>query len=293
MVRYERFLAAKLLMRAHRQRFIPLVAILSVAGIAVGVAALIIVISVMSGFEEDLQKKITAMSAHVWVQPRAEAVDEPLLKTIAGAPDVEAAGLYVTTQALLRSPHNTTGAVLFGLDRRSAVEVVRLSDNRRSGEVPDFSSAAAEIYMGNELAAALRVYPGDTVDLLTARGAQAGVPIVLRVRVAGTFEVGMYDYDAHTAYLPLASLRKLIGKDAVPGAMVRVSSIFGAHATARELEELVGPGYAVRDWLAMNRNLLWCRDTDPHLVTFDAQDGDRHLVTNHQRLTDSPCQDQH
>src|SRR5262245_38250301 len=91
---YERFLAVKLLLRAHRQRFIPLVAILSVGGVTLGVAALIVVLAVMSGFENDLQAKITAMSAHLWIQPYVSTPPDPapLPKRLRDLPGVEAAG---------------------------------------------------------------------------------------------------------------------------------------------------------------------------------------------------------
>lgn len=254
---YERFLAAKLLLRAHRQRFIPLVAILSVAGIALGVAALIVVISVMSGFEQDLRRKIVAMSAHVWVQPRLEPVNAAVLETITGTPEVEAAGLYLTTQALLQSGESATGAVLFGLDPGAAASVVQLASHRKQGRLPDFESDAAEMLLGAELAATLRVFPGDQVDVVTARSAKAGVPVIMRMKVAGTFEVGMYDYDAHTAYLPLSALRRLMGPAAMPGAMVRVKDILEAHRTGADLQARLGAEYRARDWLAMNRNLFF------------------------------------
>ncbi len=254
---YERFLAMKLLLRAHRQRFIPLVAVLSVAGVAVGVAALIVVISVMSGFEQDLQKKITAMSAHIWVQSQATASGDDMLEAITNAPDVVAAGLYLSTQALLQSKTGTTGAVLFGLDSQAASKVVQLASHIKMGRLPEFSSSNPEILLGTELAGALRVYPGDTVDLLTARGTHTSAPIMLRAQVAGIFEVGMYDYDAHTAYLPLASLKQLLGKQAPLGSMVRVTDVLKAHEASVQLQVRLGANYTIRDWLTMNHNLFY------------------------------------
>lgn len=260
---YERFLAMKLLLRAHRQRFIPLVAILSVMGVALGVAALIVVISVMSGFEKDLREKITAMSAHIWVQPQTTATAPDLLGTIARAPGVIAAGKYLSTQALLQSTSGATGAVLFGLDRQAADDVVQLAAHLKMGHLPDFGASASasaskpEILLGADLARSLQVYPGDTVDLLTIRGKTQAVPIVLRARVTGIFEVGMYDYDAHTAYLPLASVKKLVDQRTRAGAMVRVNDVLKAHEASVNLQALLGPDYLTRDWLAMNHNLFY------------------------------------
>ena len=125
---YDRWLAWKLLLRAHRQRFIPLVAVLSVAGVALGVASLIVVLSVMGGFERDLEEKITAMSAHLWVQPVLPGADASAatVARVASTPGVQSAGAYATSQALLQSKRGVTGAVLFGLDAQAANRVVMI-----------------------------------------------------------------------------------------------------------------------------------------------------------------------
>ncbi len=255
---YRRLLALKLLLRAHRQRFIPVVAFLSVAGVALGVAALIVVISVMSGFEQDLRNKITAMSAHLWVQPVAGVPAEdsllPVLRRVRG---VEAAGLYAMTQALFQTRGGAMGAVVLGLDGEAAAKVVKLSAHLTRGRLPDFGSTDNAIVLGAELAATLGVTPGDTVVLMTARRLPQALPQLLTVRVAGIFEVGMYDYDAHTAYLPLRSFRKLAGASFPEGAIVRVAELMRAHEMGIEVQARVGHAWVVRDWLALNRNLFF------------------------------------
>ena len=260
-IRYDWSLAVKLLLRAHRQRFIPLVAMLSVAGVALGVAALIVVLSVMNGFEDDLQKKITAMSAHLWVQPLlsrpGDAVNE-LPSRLASIAGVEAAGGYATSQALLQSKFATTGAVIFGLDASAASRVVQIESHLKEGLMPDFSSASPEIVLGSELADSLQVVPGDSVFILTAQKLAIGaMPLVLKTRVAGVFEVGMYEYDGHTAYLPLAAVRKLLKAPASQGAMVRTRDMMRAHEAGIEIQRALGHGYVVRDWLTLNRNLFF------------------------------------
>ncbi len=261
---YERFLAGKLLLRAHRQRFVPLVALLSVGGVALGVAALIIVLAVMSGFERDLQAKITAMSAHVWVQPfpSTPAGGPPLPGRLTGLPGVEAAGAYLPAQALLQSRDGATGAVLFGLDGPAANRVVLIASHLKMGRLPDFDAAEPEVVLGAELASSLQVLPGDPLVLVTARSIVQPVPMLVRARVAAIFEVGMYDYDAHTAYLPLGALRKLVGAGPAAGAMVRVADMFRAGETARAAQALLGPGYSCRDWLMLNRNLFFAIRTE-------------------------------
>lgn len=261
---YERFLALKLLLRAHRQRFIPLVALLSMGGVTLGVAALIVVLAVMSGFETDLQNKITAMSAHVWIQPFAgtPASVPPLAERLRGMAGVEAAGSYLPAQALLQSRDGATGAVLFGIDGPAAARVVQIAPHLKMGHLPDFDGAEAAVVLGAELASSLQVLPGDPLVLVTARSIVQPVPMLVRARVAAIFEVGMYDYDAHTAYLPLAALRKLVGKGPAAGAMVRVTDMFRAGDTARMAQARLGPGYAARDWLTMNKNLFYAIRTE-------------------------------
>jgi len=257
---YERFLALKLLLRAHRQRFIPLVGILSVAGVALGVASLIVVLGVMSGFEADLQSKITAMSAHVWVQgfaPGGVPAAPSFTSSIEALKGAEAAGLCASTQALIQARGGTTGAVIFGLDRPAADRVVGLKAHMKMGRMPDFTSSAAEVALGRELAASVGVLPGDSIVLVTGRSAVQGIPRMLRVTVTGLFEVGMYDYDAHTAYMPLGTAARLAGDMAPRTVMVKATDILGARALADRISQKLGPGYAVRDWLVMNRNLFF------------------------------------
>ncbi len=262
---YERWLALKLLLRAHRQRFIPVVAVLAVAGVALGVAALIVVIAVMSGFERDLQAKITAMSAHVWVQPAmadADAGTGGALATAAALPGVNGSGLYASTQSLLQSSRGSTGAVLFGLDAGAARDVVDLGRHLAAGRLPDFSGAAPEIVLGTELAQSLGTFPGDVVLLLTARSMAQTIPNLLRVRVAGLFEVGMYEYDAHTAYLPLGTLRRFLGHGTPAGAILRVSDMFRAPSIAQAARKALAPRFTARDWLSLNRNLFFAIRTE-------------------------------
>jgi lipoprotein-releasing system permease protein len=261
---YGRFLAIKLLLRAHRQRFIPMVAFLSVGGVALGVAALILVLAVMSGFETDLQNKITAMSAHIWVQPFSSTPpsDPPLVHRLRGIEGIEAAGAYLPAQALLQSRDGASGAVLFGIDGAAAARVVRIAAHLKMGHLPAFDGAEPEVVLGAELASSLQVLPGDPLVLVTARSIVQPVPMLVRARVAAIFEVGMYDYDAHTAYLPLLALRKLVGQAPQAGAMVRVTDMFHAGATAKLASARLGPGYAARDWLTMNRNLFYAIRTE-------------------------------
>lgn len=247
-------------MRAHRQRFIPLVAILSVGGVAIGVAALIVVLSVMSGFEQDLRAKISAMSAHLWIQPYAgmePAKGTAPLARVTSCPGVEAAGNYLTTQALLQSGSGTIGAVIFGLDNESACNVIELSRHIKAGVLPDFESAEPRIVLGAELAETLQVFPGDSLVLLSGSRERQGVPFVLRLKVAGVFEVGMYEYDAHTAYLPISALRPLIGAETRQGMLVRVEDLMRAHEIGKVVSGVLGGEYMVRDWLSINRNLFY------------------------------------
>jgi lipoprotein-releasing system permease protein len=227
------------------------------AGVMLGVASLIVVLSVMSGFERDLQDKITAMSAHVWIQPLGKSSSREMLVKTAKTPGVITAGRYLTTQAILRSGSSATGAVLFGLDGRAAGDVIQLASHLKMGRLPAFDGQGTEIALGNELAGQLGLFPGDPVVLVTARSLNDGAPIMLRAIVTGIFEVGMLDYDAHTGYLPLACVQKLLGPGTRPGAMVRVTDVFRAHETSAALQTRLGRGFLVRDWLTLNRNLFY------------------------------------
>lgn len=258
-VKYEKFLAVRMLMRAHRQKFIPLVAWLSVTGVALGVGALIVVLSVMEGFEDDLQQKITAMSAHVWVQPFAGppgAAVGALANTLK-VKSVESAGLYMPKQALLQSRSSTTGAVIFGLDSPAAKNVVKISGHIKSGKMADFTGNNPEIMLGAELAASLGAFAGDKITVITANSLTGTVPRILSVKVAGVFEVGMYEYDAHTAYIPLGAMKKLAGSVGDAGVMVRLKNMMNAAQDTIDIQARVGTAFIARDWQTLNRNLFF------------------------------------
>lgn len=248
----------------RRNAFLSLVTLSSVAGVALGVAVMIVVIAVMSGAEIQLREQLLGITAHVVVMRHGEAfTDHPeVLARLRTLPDVAAATPYLYTQAMLRTPKGIEGAVLRGVDPESAHQVLstlppeRLADlagDPEKGRVPG-------ILLGSELADLLETETGAVVSV-TLPGAGAGstqrVPAMRRFRVAGTFSSGLYEFDKAMAYVALSDAQRLTGAgNAITGIELRVKDVDRADAVADEISDVLGFRYWSQDWKRMNRNLF-------------------------------------
>jgi lipoprotein-releasing system permease protein len=270
---FEAFIGGRYLRIRRKQAFISLITLLSVAGVAVGVMALIVVIAVMAGFEADLKERILAGQAHVVVE-----VDEgyltnyqKILSDIEGISGVVAASPFIYIQTMLRSSAGAAGALLRGIDPRSAGAVLPPLEN--TALEPDAGDSALAgkfpslpgIVLGRELARNLGVGPEDNLYVIAPRGMLAPVghvPSLKRFRVRGFFESGLYEFDGTYAFVRLEEARKLLRiGDGVNAIQVRVAELYRARAVAsaiaHELQQRhPGNAYRVRDWTEMNRSLF-------------------------------------
>jgi len=242
------------------------------AGVTVGVMALIVVIAVMSGAEADFRSRILGLEPHV-VLMRHDGVFSDyrrVLDRIQNIEGLESAAPYIYSQIMLRSSSGVSGAVLRGIDpeslkpegktnRPTSFEEVsaKLSVKNQSGQSAD---AAPAIILGKELAAGLGLAAGETVYLLSPRGMISPighVPVMRRFRVAGIFESGFYEYDQSLAYIHLQEAQQLLRMtDAVTGVGIRVKDIYKADQVAKKVVAELGFPYWARDWMQMNKNLF-------------------------------------
>lgn len=269
---FELFIGGRYLRAKQRQAFISLITLLSVAGVTVGVMALIVVIAVMSGFESDLKSRILGGQSHVMVMRHGGLFSDyrkvlEYVKTIQG---VEAAAPFVYTQIMLRSSSTVSGAVLRGIDPASAGRVITnlgaisLPEipRERSPQTPeeDAISSVPGIVLGRELARNLGVVKGDMVYVISPRGMISPVghiPAMRRFKVTGFFESGMYEFDGSFSYIHLQEAQKLLHMgDSVTGIEVRVKDIYHAKNIADKIVAGLGFPYWARDWMQMNRNLF-------------------------------------
>ena len=270
-------------MKAKRKQiFISIISLISITGVALGVAALIVTLSVMNGFRKDLREKIIGMSAHIVVlDQRNIGVEEPNIaqNKIKKIKSVVAVAPFVYGQAILRSGDRTAGSVIKGIYPQETKNVASLLTHLKEGsldylefplkkkgssqsEILPGNPAESEngIVMGAELAKNLNLSLGMTVLLISPMdvATQLGmIPRMEKFRVVGIFDSGMYEYDASLAYIFFPVAQKLfnLGERAT-GLEVRIDNIFSADKVAGIIQKELGYPYWARSWMVTHRNLF-------------------------------------
>ncbi|RLB98955.1 MAG: lipoprotein-releasing ABC transporter permease subunit [Deltaproteobacteria bacterium] len=265
---YETFIARGYLRSKRRRTVFPLITLLGVAGVAVGVMILITVTAVMTGAERHFQQRVLSVSAHLIVMRYGEALQdyEKIGQRIEALDEVVATAPFVYAQGLLRSTKATAGSVIRGIDPNregqtttvlsSAILETLAADFARRQDAP----GPPGIVLGRELARQLAVAPGDQIFLLSppVRGKDAArVPAMERLKVLGTIETGLYDFDNSLAYLHLADAQQLTGAGgAVTGIAVRLADIYRADAVKERIAAELGFPYWAKDWMQLYHNMF-------------------------------------
>lgn len=258
------FVSLRYLRAKRKQKFISLITLISILGVAVGVMALIVVLAVYTGFTEGLRDQIIGINSHVIVQSYAGAIRQPreLMAAVAATPGVVAQTSVIYTQALITSNATSSGVVLHGIDPESNQKVVAIGEKMKSGALESLNQEQPPtIVLGSDLARTLQVLPGDRVQLLAPNGPLTPMGVLPKLRVAsvsGIFATGMYEYDANAGYLGLDLARSLAGlePEAVHAIEVRVQDVERADAVAAAIGQRLGSSYVVRDWMQLNQNLF-------------------------------------
>ena len=265
---FEWFVGMRYLRAKHKHGFISLISLISVAGITVGVIALIVVLAVYSGFTTGLRDQIVGVNSHIIVQKFGGAISNYQLERdrVLTVKNVTGATPYLYTQTLLSSANGGSGVVLRGIDPKTAERVVGLSKQMTSGSIQDLNQDAANrvpnIILGKNLASELRVGRGDKLRLISPSGPltpMGVIPKITTCRVSGIFETGMFEYDSSLAYMALGNVQRFLGiEDVAHGIEVKVKESYldRADEIAAQITEKLGPGYIAKDWMMMNRNLF-------------------------------------
>jgi lipoprotein-releasing system permease protein len=264
---FESFVALRLLKGVKRQRgFLSLSTFISVAGVMVGVMALIVVIGVMTGFDLDLKKKILSVNAHVIVTKQGASLTEApqLAAQIKEMPGVTAVEPFIYTQVMYSTPGSVSGGVIRGLDLETirhggppALAVVQ-------GKFADLAAGAPgdppRIAIGNELAKNLNLAPGDYLNIISPLGTltpMGRLPRMKAFRVAAIFHSGMYEFDSSLVYTSIPSLQEFLGLgQRVTGLEVEIKDIYAADRVAAAIQSKLGPTFSTRNWMQMNRSLF-------------------------------------
>jgi lipoprotein-releasing system permease protein len=264
MASFEWFVSLRYLRAKRKQKFISLITVISILGVAVGVLALIVVLSVYTGFTEGLRDQIIGVNAHALVQRFGSVItetDEVSAKTQA-VPGVEATTPYIYGQALISSAGQSTGIVLRGIDADSAMRVINIGRKMQAGQLTDLDRnlAVPGIVLGIDMARQLQVWVGDRVRLISPNGPLSPMGVLPKIRtclVVGVFETGMFEYDSTMGYISLETARSLTDlREGVHGIEIRVDNIDQANRVAKAVQQSLGTGYSVRDWMQLNRNLF-------------------------------------
>ncbi|MEO8346942.1 MAG: lipoprotein-releasing ABC transporter permease subunit [Betaproteobacteria bacterium] len=243
-----------------RNTFISFISLMSMAGIALGVAALIVVLSVMNGFQQELRNRILSVASHIEVQGTPQLADWPGVAAIAKQnPRVVGAAPYVLGQAMLVANEANRGAIVRGIDPALEDSVADIGRHMRRGALTDLTPGSFGIVLGGELARALGVLPGDSVVVITPQGTitPAGtLPRVKSFKVVGTFEVGMYEFDSGLALVNLEDAKKLYRLEGVTGVRLKLDDLYAAPMVARELWQRMPVSVDVRDWTRSHANFF-------------------------------------
>jgi lipoprotein-releasing system permease protein len=261
-VQYEYFIGLRYT-RARRQNlFVSLSSAISAIGIFLGVAALIVVLSVMNGFQKEIRARILGVAAHVQITGPDNSLAgwQAVAAKARADPRIVAAAPYVNGQAMLALDGNVRGALVRGIDPRLESEVADVARHMVAGELDRLQPGEFGIVLGAELARALRAVPGDRVTVIAPQGlvTPAGVmPRLKQFRVLGMFRVDHFEYDNGLALVNLADAQRLyqLG-DRVSGVRLKLADLFESRAVARDLYRLLGGDVMISDWTRSHANFF-------------------------------------
>ncbi|WP_457570713.1 lipoprotein-releasing ABC transporter permease subunit [Desulfovulcanus sp.] len=263
---FELFVSLRYLLARRKQAFISIISLISILGVGLGVASLIVVLGVMNGFSQNLRDKILGVNAHVIVSSYLGGIADykHLCQKLGSVPGVKGITPFIYSEVMLSAPGGVKGVVLRGIDPEAAAQVLSLSRDMLEGKLDDLNNPAPfpGIIIGHELASRLGLIIGSKVNLLSPTGKKSAAgfsPKIEIFEVRGIFKTGMYEYDSSLAYTTISACQKMLGfkKDLVTGLEIRLKDVYEAEVIGQKVQDLLG-GYPfyVRNWMEMNQNLF-------------------------------------
>jgi lipoprotein-releasing system permease protein len=261
---YQLFIALRYLRSKKKHKGISINTLISTGGVAVGVMALLVVLSVMSGFHEDLQKKILGVNAHVVILDYKGTMPEykDIIEKLKGDKDIVSFAPFVLGQAMVSSGKRAHGVFLRGMIPEMEIKTTEVLKYIKEGNLKDLApkDGVPGIILGRELASSIGVFKGDTINVLSPVG-EIGplgmLPKVKKFRVAAIFEVGMFEYDLNLVLTDLRTAQEFFGmKEDITGIELRLNDIYKAPIVRERIQEKLGFPLYARDWIQMHRNLF-------------------------------------
>ncbi|MES2237395.1 MAG: lipoprotein-releasing ABC transporter permease subunit [Pseudomonadota bacterium] len=253
-------------------QFISFIALISMLGLALGVAALIIVLSVMNGFQKELRERILGVVSHIQVSSESgELADwSHVVQGVARHPQVRAAAPFVQQQGMLSFDGQVRGVMVRGIMPRAEDTVANFSRHMSAGKLEQLVPGEFGIVLGAELAHGLQVRVGDKVTLLAPQGLVTPAAILPRVkqfRVVGIFDVGMFEFDSGLALIDMSDAQKMYRmEDRVSGVRLKVDDLFAAPKISRELLRYLDADVGVTDWTRSHANFFRAVDIEKRMM---------------------------
>ena len=265
----ELFIGLRYTRAKRKTHFVSFIAFISIAGVSLGVFALIVVLSVMNGFGNELRDRTLSMTSHAtitgfdgtmsdWEQNAAVARNNP---------DVVSAAPYIRKEVMMTNGRRVSGALVRGIEPDAEKTVSTVASKMVSGDLTDLQPGDYGIVLGRELANSLGVYEGDRITVITPQASVTAVGVMPRLRrftLVGVFEVGMHEFDSAMAYIHIEDAARLFqfeeGK--VNGIRLKLADLFEARQVTRELDKQFGEEYWIRDWTRQHRNFFRALKTE-------------------------------
>jgi lipoprotein-releasing system permease protein len=264
-MRFEFFISRRYFKSRPKRTVLSLITLLSIAGITIGVTALIVVIGVMSGFESDLKTRIMGIEPHLVIDRNHQPIHDyrQIVALARQTPGVRSAWPVQELQVMLRSDTRVAGAVIKGVEPVAAGEGLKMLNMDALSATPARDAATPApppMIVGRDLARSLGVFQGDTLFVVSPRGTLAPVgliPYMKRFEVVDFFQTGMYEYDGGLVFVRLEDAQSLSqDRTAVNAVEVRVDRIFQATAIGDRIVAGMDDAYRSRDWMQLNKNLF-------------------------------------
>jgi lipoprotein-releasing system permease protein len=259
---YEGFLGLRYLRAAEKRGFLSLIANIAILGLALGVAVLIVVLSVMNGFEQELRTRILSLTAHATISGLENRIPDwrPQVEKVAHFPGVLAAAPYIEEQAMMTHGGKSAGVLLRGVLPKDEERVVDLAPHLLSGHLSDLTPGSYRVILGSALAEALSVHVGDRVVLMVPEGDVTPIGVLPRMRafrVDGILQVGMYEYDRRIALVAMQDAAMLLRMgDDVTGIRLNLADPYAAPRIVHAAAVALGGGFEVDDWTSQHVNFF-------------------------------------
>ena len=250
-MRYELTVSLRYLLAKRREKFISIISLISVFGVAVGVCALIVVIGVMAGFDNDLRDKIVGTNSHLVIEKDGGITDaQAVIKEIKIIPQVVTASPFLNGQAFVKTRGEMHSVIIKGVVPEEETKVTRVGEYIKQGSIGDLKDDG--IIIGSEMAGRFNLRLGDPVSLFSPMDSTTK-----DLKVVGIFNTGMYDYDLNLAFVDLKQAQELFGAEGMAGGIsVKIDDVYLARDLRIKIQKRLGFPFWVRTWMDLNKNLF-------------------------------------